>query len=65
MQSIVTLRLGRQVDSKVALEEEDPTEPQGQEIGKEVEKFNEPTMVQPIVEDSRGVLFQKLLTLKD
>ena len=36
----------------MALEEEDPAKPQGQEIGKESKKVNEPTMVQPIVDDS-------------
>ena len=40
------------MDNKLALEEEDLADPQGQEIGKYTEKVAEPTMVQPIVEDS-------------
>jgi hypothetical protein len=52
VQSIITLRSERQVDNKVALEEEDPAEPQGQEIGKDAKIFAKPTMVQPVVEDS-------------
>ena len=39
------------MDKKLYLEEEDLAKPQGQEIRKEVEKLNEPTIVQPIVED--------------
>ena len=35
VQSIVTLRSGRQVDSKVGQEEEDPVVPQGKESGRD------------------------------
>jgi hypothetical protein len=45
VQSIVTLRLGRQVDNKVDQEDEDFAEPQGQESGKDERREVEPTTV--------------------
>ena len=65
VQSIVTLRSGRQVDNKVGQEEEDSVVPQGKESGRDKGGEVEPFRALPIVEDPRGHSFQKLHTLSD
>jgi hypothetical protein len=51
VQSIVTLRSGRQVDNKVGQEEEDLVMPQGKESGTDKEGEVEPSRAIPTVED--------------
>ena len=51
VQSIVTLRSGRQVDSKIGQEEEDLVVPQGKESGKDKGGEVEPYRAIPTVED--------------
>ena len=51
VQSIFTLRLGRQVDNKVGQEEEDPVVPQGKESGRDKGGEVKPSRAIPIVED--------------
>jgi hypothetical protein len=65
VQSIVTLRSGRQVDNKVGQEEEYLVMPQGKESGMDKKGEVEPSRAIPTVEDPRGHLFQRLHTLSD
>jgi hypothetical protein len=51
VQSIVTLRSGRQVDNKVGQEEEDPVVPQGKESDRDKRGKVEPFRAIPIDED--------------
>ena len=51
MQSIVTLRLGRQVDNKVVQEEKDLVVSQGKESGRDEGGEVEPSRAIPTVED--------------
>jgi hypothetical protein len=51
VQSIVTLRSGRQVDNQVVLPGENPSVPQGQESGNNEERDAEPTKATPIIEN--------------
>ncbi|XP_059446553.1 uncharacterized protein LOC132178112 [Corylus avellana] len=51
VQSIVTLRSGRQVDNQVVLPKENPAVPQGQESGNKDKRDPEPSKATPAVED--------------
>jgi hypothetical protein len=65
VQSIVTLRSGKQVDNKVGQEEEDHVEPQGKESGGD--KGKKLSLLEPylILRIPRGHLFQKPYTQRD
>jgi hypothetical protein len=51
VQSVITLRSGRQVDNQVFLSEENPSVPQGQESSKNEERDTEPSKATPIIEN--------------
>ena len=65
VQSIVTLRLGRQVDNKVGQEEEDPVMPQGKESGRDKGEKLSLLEPYPLLRIPQGHSFQKLHTLSD
>ena len=59
VQSIVTLRSGRQVDNKVGQEEENPVVPQGKESGRDKGGKVKPSRAIPTVKDSLRVFIPK------
>jgi hypothetical protein len=65
VQSIVTLRLERQVDDKVVQEEEDPVVPQGEESGRDKGKKLSLLEPYPLLKDPLEVVYPKSSTSRE